>query len=42
MLKSEKFLERYEFGGIEFLGHDEPPGGILKNHIKAVGIGQTI
>ena len=28
--------------GLEFLGHDEPPGGILGNHIKAVGIGQTI
>jgi hypothetical protein len=30
-----------EISGIEFLGHDEPPGGILGNHIKAVEIGQT-
>jgi hypothetical protein len=37
----QEFLERYEFRGIEFLGHDESPGGISGNHIKAVGIGQT-
>ena len=36
----QEFLERHEFRGIEFLGHDEPPGGIFENHIKAVGIGQ--
>jgi hypothetical protein len=25
----QEFLERHEFSGIEFLGHDEPPGGIF-------------
>jgi hypothetical protein len=41
MLKSEKFLERYEFGGIEFLGHDEPPDRVEEKHIKEVGIDQA-
>jgi len=37
----QEFLKGYKFNGIEALGHDELPGGISGNHIKAVEIGQT-